>query len=230
MAEDASLIARYIRAVRGTAAVPRRKPEYSRFVTISRQAGAGGRSVARAIVRRFEREGEAGWTVFDANAFQEAVRRAGLIAPARLAEEEVYEGPLGDWLEQLFGRNSPQDAVMLAVFRAMREAARRGRVVFVGRGAVCLLRDLGGVHARLVASLDARLHRLEERYEITAEEARRRLREMDESRSAFFRDHLHRRIDDPALYDLVLNTDWVSSEEAAALVLELDRARARAAA
>lgn len=226
MAEDASLIARYIRAVRGTAPVLRRGPEHSRFVTISRQAGAGGRSLARAIVRRFEREGEPGWTVFDADAFQQAVRRAGLISPARLAEEEVYEGPLGDWFEQLFGRSSPQDAVMLAVFRAMRDAARRGRVAFVGRGGACLLRDLGGVHVRLVASLEARARRLERRYDVGSEEARRRLREMDESRSAFFRDHLHRRIDDDALYDLVLNTDWLSTEEAAALVLQLDRARA----
>jgi cytidylate kinase len=203
------------------------------FVTISRQAGAGGTTLAEALVRAMDREGEgeiwAGWRVLD-RAIAAGVARAPML---RVSMEEMmaerYRSGTVEYLTDLLGGGTPQAVILRKVFEIVREAARGGKVVIVGRAGACLTRALGtGVHLRLVASEDSRAGRMSRLLGVPLEEGRRIARAQDRERAALVRDHFGREIDDPLLYDAVWNTDEVPFDEIAAATIRLVRARAAA--
>jgi hypothetical protein len=103
----------------------------------------------------------------------------------------------------------------------IRDLAREGEVVIVGRGSQVLLRDTpGALHVQVVAPFDYRVATLARREEVTEAEASKRVRASDQAR----RDYLRRyhRVDwlDPTLYDMVLNTAKIPPPMAADIVVE----------
>jgi cytidylate kinase len=111
--------------------------------------------------------------------------------------------------------------------QVIREAAKTGNVVIVGRGSGYLLRDQPGVtSAFLHAAEEIRL-----RYAMTAlgldeDAARKKMKQTDANRSAYVRqvyghDWLH-----PAHYDLVLDSGRLGHETCAEIILAAAKHRA----
>ncbi|NWG12164.1 MAG: cytidylate kinase family protein, partial [Acidobacteria bacterium] len=98
--------------------------------------------------------------------------------------------------------------------------AGQGSAILVGRGAnFALYGEKGGLHLRIVASDGLRLERLRQRWNLSLSEALRRMREIDAERSNFIRHHFKHDIEDPRFYDLILNTDYLSPQQAVAAIL-----------
>src|SRR5687768_12494457 len=138
------------------------------FVTISRQAGAGGRTLARLLVDRLNQidAGNTAWAAWD----RELVERVA-------AEEHVPQSVIddleerraGSWLNELFAglslREDPAARDRVELNRRMagiiRAVARAGRAVLVGHGSVFATEDIpGGIHVRLVAPREHRVTQL----------------------------------------------------------------------
>lgn len=202
------------------------------FVTISRQAGAGGHSLAEALLAEFARRGGSvwgGWQIFNqtlVRLFSQSPRlKAGL--KAVLAED--YDSRVHDYIRQLLVGSAPQDFVVSRVFHTVRSLAALGKVIIVGRAAVCVTGDLsGGVHVRLVAARSSRVGNLRRKLSLSADQAEKKLDALEASRTALVYNHFRRDPADPLLYDAVFNTDRVSFPEIASWVCGRLEEKARA--
>jgi hypothetical protein len=203
------------------------------FVTISRQAGAGGHALADALIAELGRRSGPGlgrgWRRFDQALIELVSKDRGLEESLRsLLSEEYFSGG-HDALRQMFMRALPQDVALGRVFRCLRGLAGVGKVVILGRGGVCLTGNLpGGIHVRLVASRETRLARMQEIWKLPAAAAERRLDDLEKSRAAMIRDRFGREIEDPLLYDAVFNADRLGFPEIARWIADRVAAKAEA--
>lgn len=214
-----------------------RRPEALRgpgiypFVTVSREAGAGGHTFARALIGAMERAPEAmlhGWQVFDDDICRRIAEEAGLKATWRALMDEEYHTAIEDFIYQFVARTSPQGELLTRIFKTARTLAAAGKAVIIGRGGACLTRDYpGGIHVRLVAPVDLRVRTLMARHGLDRPAALARLRETDEARERLVRRHFKRDIADPLLYDSVWNTGTVAMEAIVSSVMAQVLAKAR---
>jgi len=194
------------------------------FLTISRQAGAGAHTLAHAVLEEFAQEPEdpalAGWTLFDAAMCQKRLAEARLHVPLERLRAETLRSAMDDLGYQIFALQPPQDDILEKTFHIIQSLALKGKVIFIGRGAVAVTRCLPqGIHIRLVAPLSRRLERMAAYWQVPAVIARRRVLEEDDSRARLMRRYFGLDIDDPLLYDAVWNTDRLPTAHIAALLL-----------
>ena len=106
------------------------------------------------------------------------------------------------------------------------DLAEKGSVVVVGRGSQIILRDWpGALHAYVAAPLDLRIERIAARDGLSSEDATKAVQESDKSRHAFYRKFFKVNVDDPSLYDLVVNTARLPYAAAADLIAAAARSK-----
>jgi cytidylate kinase len=199
-----------------------REVESRASVTISRQTGAGGISVAERLAERlqvYKLPGECPWTVFHKNLVARVLEDHHL--PGRLAQfmPEDRVSYIADALEELLGLHPSSWKLIHQTAETILQLAELGSVILVGRGANVITAKLNHVfHVRLVGSMDRRLERVETMHRITGAAARRFINREDAGRKRYLRKYFDRDIDDPQLYHLVINTDWLTIDEAAGLI------------
>jgi hypothetical protein len=166
------------------------------FVTISRQAGAGGVTLANRLVEHLNRvdPGELPWTAWD----KELVQKVAEEHHISQALVETMEDHGQSWLQEFLGGlrigESAESASELRVFwktaTAIRAIAQVGRCVIVGRGASFITARMpGGVRIRLVAPLAFRIRNYASIFGVSPAEAEVRVKELDHNRDAFYRRH-----------------------------------------
>ena len=198
-------------------------------ITISRQAGAGAWQVAEELIRRLQEQTPAGsrpWTVFDRNLVEEVLEDHHL--PARLAsampEDRVSE--IADTLEELFGLHPSARTLAHNTAETILRLAALGNVVVIGRGANIITSKVDAAfHVRLVGSLPNRVHRVMASAQLDEEAATASVRDKDLGRARYVKKYYGEDIDDPLLYDLVINTDRVPYAVAARIIADAVRAR-----
>lgn len=196
-------------------------------VTISRLYGAGGLRVTEGIGDRL------GFRVVDRELVEEAARRLGV--DPQLAEGMDERAPA--LLEQAGlalavtqpGAEPPpleDRALTEAVERVMRSLAAAGGYVILGRGGQAALRDRADAcHLQLVAELEDRARWVAEWQGISVEQARDRCLRGDARRAAYVRRFYDVDINDPRLYDAVLNTSRLGIDGAIEVALAVIQRR-----
>jgi len=198
-------------------------------ITISRQSGAGGHSVAVRLAEILQARAPANtrpWTVFDRNLVDQVLEDHHL--PKSLARflGEERRSELQDTIDELVGLHPHSDALARQVSETVLRLADLGNTILIGRGATFITRKLPHTfHVRLVGSLDRRVERVAECQHISRDAAREMVRREDAARRGYVRRFFGQEVDDPLHYHLVLNTDWVPFEEAARVIATMVRAR-----
>jgi len=197
-------------------------------ITITRQYASGGSEIAQLVGRALR------WTVIDNEFVDEVARRAGL-PPDEVAQREERAPGLLERLARTLAVASPEmfiatagvprveedeTTILRMTERVIREAALEGRVVLVGRGAQALLaqRD-DALHVYVVASKPWRARLAIERLGVNPAEVNRVVDETDQQRDRYVKTSYGRARQDPLNYDMVLNTERLGFEGAAALVV-----------
>lgn len=186
-------------------------------VTISREAGSGGNSVAENLVanlQRTNRKDARPWTMFDRNLVDRVLEDHHL--PARLAkffpEDRLTE--LQDIMDEVFGLRPGSWKLVEQASETILQLAALGGAVIVGRGANLVTRRLPDVlQVRLVGSLEIRARRLAETRGMTRKSALDYIHKEDVGRRRYVKKYFGEDIDDPQLYHITLNTDLVSIED-----------------
>jgi len=196
------------------------------FVTISRQTGTGGHSLASAILTELEKEHEEslfhGWQILDAELCQRILQDAKLKVPFESLIREDFHSETEDIFYQALVDRSPQETVTHKIFKAIHVLADRGKMVFIGRGAAFLTASHPlGIHLRLVAPLPARVDRLMALRHLSEKAAREAIAEQDAARAQLVRHYFGKDINDPLLYHAVWNTQRTPIEEIAPLVVKM---------
>jgi uncharacterized protein len=199
-----------------------------RTVCISRDVGAGGEQVGRAVA------GSLGYRYVDEDIVRTAAERAGvdveditsaeqrrtlagrlldLVAQAGAPEAYAYAAPDID-AYRLAGAN---DGMMAVIQEAVRETADAGDAVIVAHAASHVLAGRPDVLRVLVTgSEQTRQARLAE--ELGDDKARATLREAEKARADYLRRFHDVKQELPTHYDLVVNTDQLGVDGAAAVV------------
>ena len=193
-----------------------------RAVTISRQSGAGGHVVAARLAEYLQAHGVGGtcpWTVFDRNLVDKVLEDHHL--PKRLAQfmPEDRTSDITDTMDELFGLHPPSWTLVRQAADTILRLAELGNVILIGRGANIITRSLDYVfHVRLVGSLDRRVQYIANLEHLSPKDAAAFVRREDSGRRRYMKKYFDADVDDPLLYHLVINTDWVAYEDTAALI------------
>ena len=175
-------------------------------LTLSRELGSRGDDIAVAVAERL------GLLLVGRELLNRAARQAG--AP-EVALAEIDE--LG-----LLGVKPTAKALRLyreTVEAIIHELAAAGNLLLVGRGGQVVLAGRPGVlHVRVSAPREQRAALVQARCGVPAEVAAARVDASDRARAGYLRRHHGVRWDDPALYDLVLNTAQLSVETAVEII------------
>jgi cytidylate kinase len=210
-------------------------------VTIARESGAGGSAVAALLAAQL------GARLVDRALIAEVARRAAL----PIDEVEVEDEQARSLLERMAGAYVPlaefgagwtadpsmlldDHTVIVSLTRAvLRDAARSGNAVIVGRGGAAELRDEPRArHVLLWAPEPDRVRAIRERLGCDDATARREMHAIDARRAAYVREVYDVDWRDRALYDLILNTARLGEAGTAAAIfgaLEVPREPAPAA-
>jgi len=196
------------------------------IVAFARELGAGGREIGERVAQALHAE------LLDNQIVDLVAARLGAPASYVQAHDEHVEG----FVERLFrvitsaypeayaGEGLPdwsEERLAELTASIIQERARTESLVVIGRGAPILLADRDdSLRVLVVASHDTRVRRLCGRLGCSPEDAARQVRESDQHRTAYMQQHYRADWRNPAAYDLVLNTDRLSYDAAAALVLE----------
>lgn len=196
-------------------------PPVKPAITISRMCGSGGRTVASKLVEDMKDYTPAGcqWAVFDRKLIEKVLEDHQL--SKRIAEflPEDHKPFLTDTLEELLGLHPPTEIIVKQTAETIWSLAEMGYVILVGRGANVITQKLPNVfHVRLVGSLEKRIERVQEAYELDRLAAREFIQKQEIGKRRYLKEHFGKDIDDPLLYHLVVNTDQISCEDTARLI------------
>ena len=203
------------------------------LITISREYGAGGSSVARTIAERL------GWKLVDNQIVEEIARRAGMTTAE--AQERVERSPtFVERLIRALAASNPElltpasvqppdaaDAQLKQITEQVVAESASNHAVLVGRAASAVIgRREDALHIKLVGSVEHRREVIAKRLGVSPEEAARKVRDVDAHRAEYHRKWYERDWADAHNYHLVINVGWVGLEGAADIVVEMVRRRA----
>jgi cytidylate kinase len=140
----------------------------------------------------------------------------GRIAEALGRSGECFEGAyLPTWEIRL------DDTCYLAALESVvKELARSQSLVIRGRGSQFILKDYpGALHVLVVAPIEVRVKRIMQNLKLDQETAKREIARFDNSRREFIKRYFHAELEDPAYYDLVIDTERLSFEAATSIVV-----------
>lgn len=174
------------------------------IITVARETGSDGETVADRVARGL------GFALVDRNLLEGLVREHGLTGQ-ELDESDEERG--GAAIAAAGGVHVDYlQAVLL-------DLAGKQDMVVVGRGGQFLFRDCpGSLHVKVVASPGARRAALQRTQDLTDADAGAMLEEADRQRSEWIRQHYAEDWDAPAHYDLIVRTDRLGVEGAAAVI------------
>jgi len=211
--------------IKPAARAPAKSATQFRAVTLSRETGSGGNSVAERLIANLSRSNAktpSPWAVFDKNLIEKVLEDHQL--PSRLAkffpEDRLLE--LKDMMDDVFGMLPDGWKMVEQTSETILQLAALGNVVLVGRAGNIVTRKLPDVlHVRLVGSLETRARRLSENRGMTRKSALDAIAKEDTGRRRYAKKYFNADIDDPLLYHLTLNTDVVSIEGAAEMLSQI---------
>lgn len=178
----------------------RRAGEGPPVVALSRDCGGLGDEVARQLAERL------GVKCYDRELLDAIVRRSTLDPEIveRLDENSHRHG--NRWIASLLSGDSHGVSYRRHLVRVVLGILNTGGVI-VGRGAHIILAQHHAFRVRIAASHGACAERLALAKGISIEDAGREIGGVNAARAKFLWDHFGARLNDPTLFDLVINTD-----------------------
>jgi len=102
----------------------------------------------------------------------------------------------------------------------IRELAASQSIVIRGRGSQFILKDYpGALHVLVVAPLGIRVTRLMTSRKLDEKTAKQEITRFDSSRREFIKRYFKAELEDPIHYDLVINTEHLSFEDATSIII-----------
>jgi cytidylate kinase len=195
------------------------------IITISRLYGSGGSEVAARVAQ------DLGWSLLD-NAVVDAVAARLGMTPSEVARREERVPSLverltdamamgsQDWMSPLTAKRQPTDEQLVEVtHHIVEEAAARGPLVMVGRGAQAMLAERkDALHVFCYAARPALVARSMQRDKLDERAASKLVDDTNERREAWVKKHFNRDWTRPSNYHLAVNTGWLGIDGAVSLI------------
>ena len=190
-------------------------------ITISRQFGAGGRTLGERLCDRF------GFHLVDEFVIDELARKAKVSGEWLTAMEKEASSTLLGFISSVVssgllyrnpaapGADFERKKYIAFLRRIMTTMANEGGYALLGRGAQFVLERHPKVfHVLLVAEYEDRVKFMVDRYNLSDDEAKKIIKEKEKQRAAVASNIFGADIDDPRRYHIVLNTSRVPFDSA----------------
>lgn len=175
-------------------------------IAISRQVAALGDEVADALAH------ELGYTFIGRKDVEKRIVELGFPAEKLEKYDERKPGFFASLAKD-------RDGYLNYMRTAILEAANRGNCVLIGRGTFVVLENVPNLIAIRFVSDDAvRIRRLMDEFNWTEKQALQRINESDENRRGFHQNFFNIENENPAHYQITLNTSRISLENTVALI------------
>jgi len=195
-------------------------------ICISHASGAGGEEIGHLLADRLD------LLYVDEEVIDHAARRAG-IDPEQIADEERRKPLFAGLLDSLAEGGSQvlisspaimelrNEAVRAFIRLAIREVAARGNVVIVAHAASHAVdSELRPLRVLVTGSAETRAQRVGAAQGLEDTEATKFIKKSDSGRADYLKRFYGVSAELPIHYDLVINTDALSLEQAAALIAQ----------
>ncbi len=175
------------------------------IVTIGRQYGSGGREIGEKLA------GELGFDYYDTMLLEKASEGSGL---SQHIIEEYDERLANKWLNMAMAGGA-QDVnhlplpmrVILSQFEVIEKIGKKGSAVIVGRCADYVLHGQKNVLSVFVhAEMGRRIARVAERNSISMEEAKKRIKNTDKQRAAYYNYYTDKKWDASDSYNICIDS------------------------
>jgi cytidylate kinase len=176
-------------------------------VTLSRDYGSGGTQIAKALA------GKLGVTLYD-DKFLEAIAKEAQVDVDLMAEldEKVCKHKT-DWVVSLItGQNASSANYRHHLVSVALGILCSGGVI-IGRGVHVILAEHDVFRVRLVGSTSKCAERIANYKKISVDEAKDMVLATNHQRGDFLWETFHQRLNDPTLFDLVINTDNFTNQD-----------------
>jgi cytidylate kinase len=178
-----------------------------KIITISRQFGSGGHSIAKAVADRL------GIAFYDNNLITEVAKQSGL-SEEFIRENEEYASHSSSFLYQLamstagtYGYPSVYQKLYEAQTKVIEEIANKESCVIVGRCADYILKNREDcLHVFIHADNEHRAKHILEKYGPTEKTTAQRIKDKDNKRRNYYRFHTDREWGVAANYHLSLDS------------------------
>lgn len=159
--------------------------------------------------------------VFDRQVLDYIARSARVRLRTVQTLDERAQSTLDDYLCSLFReRGFDQSEYLRLLAQSVGALWAHGPCVVVGHGCIHIVPPEHALTVRTVAPLDVRVRRVAKAYQLSVDEARRKVRDTDRERAAFHRRFFHADVEDRHHYDLIINTASLSVLGCARIVAE----------
>lgn len=197
-------------------------------ITISRQFGAGGKTLGEMVSEK------RGYTFVDREIVQMVAKKAKVSTQWVEYIEKEAGGKLMKFMERLVPKklidtvlDDSQGRIDHEIFvdmlhKIITQIADEGNAVILGRGGQYVLRDRADAfHVLLIANKEDRIKFMEENYELLRPQALKAVNNEDKRRVNLYRKFGKEDYDLPDLYHLVLNMSKLSLDKASNLICAL---------
>ena len=183
-------------------------------ITVSREPGSGGRIIAKKLA------GKLGFEVFHQEVLLEIARRADVSEKLLATLDEKGLTVLEDCISSLvYDRHLWPDEYLKLLMKVIGAIGEHGRAIIVGRGANFVIPPETRFRLRIVAPQNVRIENVARTFDVTAENAKRRIIRTESDRRAFVRKYFNADIADPVNYDFVINTGALEIDKAVDAVI-----------
>ncbi|MDD6441261.1 MAG: cytidylate kinase-like family protein [bacterium] len=189
------------------------------IITVSREFGSGGRSIAKEVAKKL------GYEYFDVEMIERIAQTSGL-DPEVMENAEEFSARKSLFGYAFIGRGTKETSMENYLWNKQRdmilELAEKGNCVIVGRCADYVLRDSeNALHVFVHADMDYRAKRIVRLYGETNETPEKRLTDKDKMRKANYEYYTDREWGLAQNYDLTLNSGKLGQERCVDIICGL---------
>ncbi|MGE0087564.1 MAG: cytidylate kinase-like family protein [Desulfococcaceae bacterium] len=197
-------------------------------ITISRQFGAGGRTLGKLLAKKM------GYTLADEDIIQKVADKVNVSKDCVKSVEQEAGGPLlkfmsglvaKNYIERILGGDKgyiDEEVYVDALREIITHAAAEDNVVIVGRAGQYILQDHPkAFHVLLIAKKEDRVKFMEKHYRLSRSEAEKVVDVYEKRRINLYRSFGKQDYEQPGLYHMVLNMSKMDMDMAEDLVYRM---------
>jgi cytidylate kinase len=207
-------------------------------ITVRGQMGSGAPEIGKRVAEKLR------YDYVDREIVAEIAARLGY-PKRRIEAKEMPAGTLAGRISEALNRSYPMDTVgggmgtiipmylptwdaplddpnyLSRLEAVIKELAASQAIVIRGRGSQFILKDFPhSLHVLVIAPLPLRVSRVMSGQKIDEKTARQKITRFDTSRREFIKRYFKVELEDPVHYDLVINTEHLTFEDAAFIITE----------
>ncbi len=190
------------------------------FITISRETGVPEALIYEKLLKYLQKiYVEKKWRFFDKELIDKILNEHEL--PKYFTDmliEDKYS-IVKSFASQMLGTGADIWSLFRKVRTTIMHLAEAGYVIIIGRGANIMTSKIkGGLHVRLIASLQNRINYISNCLNIDKNEALKYIKKEDQRRKLFLQTYYNKNVEDALYYHMVINTDYTGMEGTAKII------------